>query len=277
MRKVLTIAGSDSGGGAGIQADLKTFSARGVYGMSAITALTAQNTIGVQDIYDINPKFIGKQIDSVMTDIGADAWKTGMLANAEIIHVVADRARKYKVELLVVDPVMIAKGGNQLLKLDAIDALISELAPLSYVITPNHHEAQLLAKIDIKNLNDAREAAKRIYNMGAKHIVIKGGHLPGVTEVIDLLYDGEIFTEFAAPRINTKNTHGTGCTFASAIAAELAKGNVIKKAVHIAKAYLTSAIQKADYLSIGKGYGPTNHSQGLEVKVDLDLVNVREF
>lgn len=277
MRKVLTIAGSDSGGGAGIQADLKTFSARGVYGMSAITALTAQNTIGVQDIYEIDPKFIGKQIDSVMTDIGADAWKTGMLANAEIINIVANRAQKYNVDLLIIDPVMIAKGGNPLLKLDAIDVLISELVPIAYVITPNHHEAQLLANMDIKNLKDAREAAKRIYNMGAKHIVIKGGHLPGITEAIDLLYDGEIFTEFTAARINTKNTHGTGCTFASAIAAELAKGNIIKKAVHIAKAYLTSAIQKADYLNIGKGYGPTYHSQGLEVKVDLDLVKVREF
>jgi len=275
MKKVLTIAGSDSGGGAGIQADLKTFSALGVFGMSAITALTAQNTIGVQGVYEIDPSFIGKQIDSVMSDIGADSWKTGMLVNAEIIQVVADRARNYNVELLVIDPVMIAKSGDPLLKTVAIEALITELIPLAYVITPNHHEAQALTKLKIENLTDAREAAQEIHDQGAQNVVIKGGHLPGVRNAIDLLYDGSNFTEFHAHRINTKNTHGTGCTFASALAAELAKGNDIKSAVHTAKAYLTAAIQKADGLRIGKGHGPTNHSQGNFVEVDLSLVKVK--
>ena len=275
MKKVLTIAGSDSSGGAGIQADLKTFSARGVYGMSAITALTAQNTMGVQRVYEIAPSFVGDQIDSVMLDIGVDAWKIGMLANTEIIRIVADRARKYNIKLLVIDPVMIAKSGDFLLKPAATEALISKLIPLAYVITPNHHEAQVLTNISIKNLTDARKAAKEIHKQGAQNVVIKGGHLPDIQNAIDLLYDGTNFTEFHAPRINTKNTHGTGCTFASAIAAELAKGNDIKSAVHIAKAYLTAAIQKADSMRIGKGNGPTNHSQGNFVEVDLSLVKVK--
>ncbi|MFW9825706.1 MAG: bifunctional hydroxymethylpyrimidine kinase/phosphomethylpyrimidine kinase [Candidatus Thorarchaeota archaeon] len=275
MKKVLSIAGSDSGGGAGIQADLKTFSARGVYGMSAITALTAQNTIGVQGIYEIDPDFVGKQIDSVMLDIGADAWKTGMLANAKIIQIVADRACKYGIELLVIDPVMVAKSGDYLLKSEAIKTLISELIPLAYVVTPNHHEAQELADLDIKNLTDARKAAEKIHDQGAQNVVIKGGHLADSQNAIDLLYDGRDFIEFHTPRINTKNTHGTGCTFASVIAAELAKEDDIKSAVHIAKAYLTAAIQKAIDLDIGKGHGPTNHSQGSLVDVDLSLVKVK--
>ncbi|MHA2400032.1 MAG: bifunctional hydroxymethylpyrimidine kinase/phosphomethylpyrimidine kinase [Promethearchaeota archaeon] len=276
MKKVLTIAGSDSGGGAGIQADLKTFSARGVFGMSAITALTAQNTLGVQDIFEIDPQFVGVQIDSVMSDIGTDAWKTGMLANAEIIEVVADRARKYRVERLVLDPVMVAKGGDTLLKTEANDALISELVPLAHIITPNHHEAQVISGISIKSVADVRKASELIYNMGVKNVVIKGGHLPDKNKAIDTLYDGKRFVEFHAPRIDTRNTHGTGCTFASAIAAELAKGTNIKKAVHIAKAYLTAAIQKADNLHVGNGHGPTNHSQGIVVDVDLDTVEVKD-
>ncbi len=275
MKKVLTIAGSDSGGGAGIQADLKTFSALGVFGMSAITALTAQNTIGVQGIYEIDSNFVGKQIDSIMSDIGADTWKTGMLVNTEIIRIVADRARKYNIELLVIDPVMVAKSGDLLLTPAAIEALISELLPLAYVITPNHHEAQALTNKSIKNLAGAREAAKEIHNQGAQNVVIKGGHLPDIRNAIDLLYDGSNFIEFHAPRINTKNTHGTGCTFASAIAAELAKGFEIKQAVHTAKSFITAAIQKADDLRIGKGHGPTNHSQGNVVEVDLSLVKIK--
>jgi hydroxymethylpyrimidine/phosphomethylpyrimidine kinase len=276
MKKVLTIAGSDSGGGAGIQADLKTFCALGVFGMSAITALTAQNTMGVQGIYEIDPDFVGKQIDSVMSDIGADAWKTGMLSNAEIIQIVADRARKYNVELLVIDPVMIAKGGDLLLNPEANNTFISELISLAYVVTPNHHEAQAIADIKINSLIDARKAAIKIHEIGPKNVVIKGGHFPDPEYAIDLLYDGNKFIEYYAPRIETKNTHGTGCTFASAIAAELAKGIIIKKAVLIAKAYLTKAIQKADSLNIGTGYGPTDHSQGFNVEVDLDLIRVKE-
>ncbi|MFX1312771.1 MAG: bifunctional hydroxymethylpyrimidine kinase/phosphomethylpyrimidine kinase [Promethearchaeota archaeon] len=275
MKRVLTIAGSDSGGGAGIQADLKTFSARGVYGMSVITALTAQNTLGVQEVLEISPKFIASQIDSVMTDIGADAWKTGMLANEEIIRIIADRARKYTIEFLVVDPVMIAKSGDTLLKPESREALISELIPLAFVITPNHHEAQVLSGMEIKSLEDARKAAIVIHDEGTQNVIIKGGHLPGIEKAIDILYDGKFFTEFHANRIETKNMHGTGCTFASAIAAELAKGCEIKKAVHIAKAYLTAAIQSAVDLNIGHGYGPTNHFQDFTVNVNLDLIKVK--
>ncbi|UCC21096.1 MAG: bifunctional hydroxymethylpyrimidine kinase/phosphomethylpyrimidine kinase [Promethearchaeota archaeon] len=277
MKKVLTIAGSDSGGGAGIQADLKTFSALGVYGMSAITALTAQNTVGVQDIFDVAPEFVAKQIDSVMIDIGADAWKTGMLSNEEIIRIVADRASHYKVQFLIVDPVMVAKSGDPLLRNEAKSTLISKLVPLAYIITPNLHEAQVLTGIEITNLDEVQKSAIKIFEMGAKNIVVKGGHLQDTNESIDILYDGKKFIEFRSPRIKTKNTHGTGCTFASAIAAEIAKGNSIKNAVHIAKAYLTDAIQRADDLHIGKGHGPTDHSQGSEIKANLDIVRVKEL
>ncbi|MFX0022241.1 MAG: bifunctional hydroxymethylpyrimidine kinase/phosphomethylpyrimidine kinase [Candidatus Hermodarchaeota archaeon] len=277
MKKVLTIAGSDSGGGAGIQADLKTFSALGVFGMSAITALTAQNTIGVQGIFEIDPEFVGKQIDSVMNDMGADAWKTGMLSNAEIIEVVADRASYYNIGLLIVDPVMVAKSGDSLLNSKANSTLISKLIPIAHVITPNLHETQILTEMEISNINEVQESAVKIFSMGAKNVVIKGGHLHDVNESIDILYDGKKFIEFRSPRIKTNNTHGTGCTFASAIAAELAKGKDVKNAVHIAKAYLTNAIQKADDLLIGKGHGPTDHLQGNEIKPNLDIVSVREI
>ncbi len=276
MKKVLTIAGSDSSGGAGIQADLKTFSARGVYGMSAITALTAQNTMGVQGILEINKDFVGKQIDSIMSDIGADAWKTGMLANSEIIEVVAERARKYNVELLIIDPVMIAKSGDPLLRDGAKNTLIKKLIPLAYVITPNRHEAQELARLEITNLHEAKDAAIKIFEMGVKNVVIKGGHLSEEGDAIDLLYNGEIFIEFHAKRINTQNTHGTGCTYASAIAAELAKEKSLIEAIHIAKAYLTAAIEKADELQIGKGYGPTNHFQGTMVDVNKNLIKIKK-
>lgn len=276
MKKVLTIAGSDSGGGAGIQADLKTFSARGVFGMSVITALTAQNTMGVQEILDIEPEFVGKQIDSVMIDIGADAWKTGMLSNAEIIEVVANRAEKYKVNLLVVDPVMVAKSGDFLLKRDAKNSLITKLLPLSYVITPNIHETKVLTGLKLESYNEVKYAAIKIYEMGAKNILIKGGHMSFIDDAIDLLYDGKNFTEFRAKRIKTKNTHGTGCTYASAIASELAKDNDLAKSIHIAKAYVTAAIKKSDQIHVGKGHGPVDHFQGRSVEVDLSLVDINE-
>ena len=276
MKKVLTIAGSDSGGGAGIQADLKTFSARGVFGMSVITALTAQNTREVQGILDIEPEFVGKQIDSVMTDIGADAWKTGMLSNAKIIEVVANRAKKYKVNLLVVDPVMVAKSGDFLLKEDAKNNLITKLLPLSYIITPNIHETKVLTGLKLESYNEVKSAAIKIYELGAKNVLIKGGHMSFIDDAIDLLYDGKNFTEFRAKRIKTKNTHGTGCTFASAIASELAKDNDLVKSVHIAKAYLTAAIKKSDQLHVGKGHGPVDHFQGSRVEVDLSLVDINE-
>jgi hydroxymethylpyrimidine/phosphomethylpyrimidine kinase len=266
MFRVLTIAGSDSGGGAGIQADLKAFAARGVYGMSAITALTAQNTTGVQGVFDIPPEFIALQIDSVMSDIGADAWKTGMLSNSDVIRVVAERARHYGIERLVVDPVMVAKGGDALLRPEARDALIEELLPLAYVVTPNHHEAQVLTGLEIHDVDDMRQAAGAIYRMGARHVVVKGGHLPESEAAIDVLYDGTSFATFAAARIDTPNTHGTGCTYASSIAAELAKGHPVREAVRIAKAYLTAAIEAAVDMGVGHGHGPLNHFLGRVVE-----------
>lgn len=267
MKKVLTIAGSDPGGGAGIQADLKTFAARGVYGMSVLTALTAQNTTGVQGVFDIPADFVGKQIDSVMSDIGADAWKTGMLSNVDIIAVVADRARRYQVTRLVIDPVMVAKGGDPLLHPTARDALIEELVPLAYVITPNHHEAQVLTGMEIRTVDDARKAAAAIYQMGAANVVVKGGHLPEANDAVDVLYDGQQYLEFRAPRLATQNTHGTGCTFASAIAAEIALEQPVEQAVRNAKAYLTAALHAADELHVGHGHGPLNHSLGQRVEL----------
>ena len=203
-----------------------------------------------------------------MSDIGADAWKTGMLSNAEIIGVVADRARHYGVELLVVDPVMVAKGGDPLLRPEARDALIQELVPLAYVITPNHHEAQVLTGLEIRTVADMREAAVAIHELGARHVVVKGGHLPEAEDAIDVLYDGQEFREFPAPRIDTPNTHGTGCTYASAIAAELAKGHPVPEAVRIAKAYLTAALRAAVDLRIGHGHGPLNHFLGQTVRIE---------
>lgn len=265
MKKVLTIAGSDSSGGAGIQADLKTFAARGVYGMSALTAITAQNTLGVQGVFELPAEFVGQQIDSVMNDSAADAWKTGMLANADIIHVVAERARRYGVERLVVDPVMVAKSGDPLLQPAAQVALIQELLPLAYVVTPNHHEAQALTGLAIHTVEDMRRAAAAIRAFGARYVVVKGGHLPAASDAVDVLYDGQQFVEFRAPRVDTANTHGTGCTFASAIAAELAKGDTVIEAVRRAKAYLTAALQAAATLRIGKGHGPLDHLLGQTV------------
>jgi hydroxymethylpyrimidine/phosphomethylpyrimidine kinase len=268
MYKVLTIAGSDSGGGAGIQADLKSFAARGVYGMSAITALTAQNTRGVQGVYDVPPEFIRLQIDSVMSDMGADAWKTGMLSNADTIAVVAERARHYGVERLVVDPVMVAKGGDPLLQPEARDALIEQLLPLAHVVTPNHHEAQVLTGLEIHTLEEMCRAAEVIYAMGPRNVVVKGGHLPVDEAAIDVLYDGTAIETVEAPRVDTPNTHGTGCTYASSIAAELAKGRSIYDAVRIAKAYLTAAILAADEMGVGHGHGPLNHFLGREIEVE---------
>jgi hydroxymethylpyrimidine/phosphomethylpyrimidine kinase len=259
MNKVLTIAGSDSGGGAGIQADLKTFAARGVYGMSALTAITAQNTVGVQGVFELPADFVAAQIDSVMEDIGADAWKTGMLSNAEIIRVVAGRAQRYQIERLVVDPVMVAKGGDPLLRAEARDALVEELLPLAYVVTPNHHEAGVLTGFVVSTLEEMRRAAVAIHALGARYVVVKGGHLPASDAAIDVLYDGRDFEAFEAERVDTPNTHGTGCTFASAIAAELAKGLPVGDAVRAAKTYLTAAVRAAVDLGIGHGHGPLNH------------------
>jgi hydroxymethylpyrimidine/phosphomethylpyrimidine kinase len=256
MKRILTIAGSDSGGGAGIQADLKAITLLGGYGMSVLTALTAQNTLGVQAIYEVPVPFVEKQIDSVLSDIGADAIKTGMLANAEIVEVVAKKMKQYQVEKVVVDPVMVAKSGDSLLRKDAQEALIKRLIPLSMVVTPNLMEASVLTGLKVRSIEEMKKAAHRIYQLGSKHVVVKGGHLKG--KAIDLLYDGEKYEEIEGPRIETKNTHGTGCTFASAIATFLARGDTVSEAVKKAKIFITMAIQSS--LALGKGAGPTNPS-----------------
>jgi hydroxymethylpyrimidine kinase / phosphomethylpyrimidine kinase / thiamine-phosphate diphosphorylase len=256
MKRILTIAGSDSGGGAGIQADLKAITLLGGYGMSVITALTAQNTTGVQAIHEIPASFVEAQIDSVLSDIGVDAIKTGMLMNGEIVEVVSKKIRQYGVQKVVVDPVMVSKSGAPLLRKDAQDALIKKLIPLAWVVTPNLMEASALTGLKVNSLEGMKKATYRIYKLGAKHVVVKGGHLKGMA--IDLLYDGKKFVEMERPRIETKNTHGTGCTFASAIATFLARGDTVLEAARKAKTFITMAIQFS--LSLGKGYGPTNPS-----------------
>jgi hydroxymethylpyrimidine kinase / phosphomethylpyrimidine kinase / thiamine-phosphate diphosphorylase len=254
LKRILTIAGSDSSGGAGIQTDLKTITVLGGYGMSVITALTAQNTVGVQGIFEIPADFIEKQIDSVMTDIGVDAIKTGMLSSSDIVALVADKIKKYRVKMVVVDPVMVAKSGDSLLNKDAQDTLREKLLPLAYVVTPNLPEASVLAGLDVKDLHSMKEAARRIYGLGAKNVLIKGGHLRG--EIVDLLFDGKNFTEYTGKRIPTKNTHGTGCTLASAIATELAKGESMQGAIEHVRSFMHMAITYS--LPLGKGQGPTN-------------------
>jgi hydroxymethylpyrimidine/phosphomethylpyrimidine kinase len=226
--------------------------------MSVLTALTAQNTVGVQGVYEIPPGFVARQIDSIADDIGVDAVKTGMLSSAPIIAVVAERIRHHHLQPLVVDPVMVAKSGDPLLREDARDALIQRLLPLATVVTPNLPEASVLCGFEITNLDEMRRAAQAIYHLGPRNVVVKGGHLD-TTDAVDLLYDGESFREFRAPRIETQNTHGTGCTFGSAIAAELAKGHAVPEAVEIAKEYLTQVLRSSADLRIGHGHGPMNH------------------
>jgi hydroxymethylpyrimidine kinase/phosphomethylpyrimidine kinase len=256
MKRILTIAGSDSGGGAGIQADLKAITLLGGYGMSVLTALTAQNTVGVQGIHEIPSRFVERQMDSVLSDIGADAIKTGMLANKEIIEVVSKKIKQYKVKKVVVDPVMISKSGTHLLREDAQESLIKKLIPLAWVVTPNLMEASALTGFKVNSLEGMKRAAHLIYKLGAKHVVVKGGHLKGMP--VDLLYNGRNFDEMAGARIESKNTHGTGCIFASAIATLLARGDMVDEAVRKAKTFVTMAIQSG--LSLGKGTGPTNPS-----------------
>jgi hydroxymethylpyrimidine/phosphomethylpyrimidine kinase len=257
MKKALTIAGSDSGGGAGIQADLKTFQELEVFGMSALTAVTAQNTLGVQAVYPMTAEAVSKQIQSIGEDMGTDAVKTGMLFNAEIIKAVSEKIEYYNWQNVVVDPVMIAKGGASLLQLEAISALKKYLLPLAMVITPNIPEAEVLTGISIQTDEDKEEAAKYLYNLGVKHVVVKGGHDEDRDVSVDLLYDGNEFKTFTSKRIPTKNTHGTGCTFSAAITAELAKGLSVYEAVSKAKHFIQAAIE--DQLLIGEGHGPTNH------------------
>jgi hydroxymethylpyrimidine/phosphomethylpyrimidine kinase len=255
IRKALTIAGSDSGGGAGIQADLKTFAALGVYGTSAITAITAQNTVGVTNVLALSPKLVGAQIDAVIDDIGAHALKTGMLANAAIIEAVAKKIQQHRLKNLVVDPVMVATSGDLLIKKNAVATLRTRLIPLAAVVTPNIPEAEELTGMELRTSEHITEAARRIVGMGAKSVVIKGGHLKG--PAVDLFYDGKTFSMLLAPRIRTKSTHGTGCTFSAAIAAYLAKGETSASAVSRAKQYITRAI-RAGFV-VGAGHSPVHH------------------
>jgi hydroxymethylpyrimidine/phosphomethylpyrimidine kinase len=255
VSRALTIAGSDSGGGAGIQADLKTFTVLGVFGMSALTAVTAQNTLGVHGIYNLPLEAIEKQIDAVASDIGVDAVKTGMLSQVPIIETVARKIKENNIPNLVVDPVMVAKGGAALLENDSQQALIDHLLPLATVVTPNLPEAEVLTGMTIQTVEEMKEAAKRIHDFGAKYVVVKGGHLKG--DALDILFDGQTFQEFTTQRYETQHTHGTGCTFSAAITAELAKGRSVREAVEVAKEFITCAIR--DTLGLGQGHGPTNH------------------
>jgi hydroxymethylpyrimidine kinase/phosphomethylpyrimidine kinase len=255
MKRILTVAGSDSGGGAGIQADLKTITVLGGYGMSAITSLTAQNTVGVQGIHPVPIDFIELQMASVLSDYGADAAKTGMLVTPEIVLAVAASLKRYRVQRLVVDPVMVAKGGAVLLSEEARAALKEVLLPMAYVVTPNLSEASDLCGFPVKDLDTMKEAARKIRRMGCSFVLVKGGHLEG--DAVDMLFDGEGFQTYKAPRFNTPNTHGTGCTFSAAIATLLAQGFTVPEAVGEAKKFITRAIALG--LDLGAGHGPVNH------------------
>ncbi|MGI8551755.1 MAG: bifunctional hydroxymethylpyrimidine kinase/phosphomethylpyrimidine kinase [Dehalococcoidia bacterium] len=259
--RALTIAGSDSGGGAGIQADLKSFSAFGVYGMSALTAITAQNTLGVQAILELPLNLIEAQIDSVVEDIGVDATKTGMLSSAAIVEVVAAAVARHRIPNLVVDPVMVAKSGDTLLQEDAISALKTRLLPLATVLTPNLPEAEILTGRPVKSLDAMREAARSLHELGVRWVVVKGGHLDEEEDAIDLVYDGNAFTSLRSTRVATRNTHGTGCTFSAAITAGLARGRPVPEAIAGAKRYVSCAIEQS--LALGRGHGPTNHLVGV--------------
>lgn len=253
----LTIAGSDSGGGAGIQADLKTFAALGVYGMSAVTAITVQNTVGVRDALVLDAGLVAAQIDAVLEDIGCDAAKTGMLGTAEVVTAVAERLAAHAVADVVVDPVMVAKSGDRLLDEDARTAVIEHLLPVARIVTPNLPEAEALLGREIAP-REMAEAARELCALGARATVVKGGHA-GSEYSVDVLYDaltGEL-TRLSAPRLDTTNTHGTGCTFASAIAAFLARGWRLEAAVAWAKRFVTEAIRRG--LPLGAGHGPTDH------------------
>lgn len=260
MPVVMTIAGSDSGGGAGIQADLKAFAAHGVHGASAVTAITAQNTLGVTAVQEIDLEVISAQIDAVVTDLEPVAVKTGMLSSPDIVRLVADKARQYEWRTLVVDPVMVASSGVRLLKDEAIETYRSELLPLATVTTPNLPEATELSGIEISATSEAKEAARKIHDLGVDFVIVKGGHMELLDESgdsMDLLFDGADFTEFGLPWLDSTNNHGTGCTFASSITARLAKGESISDAFKGAKEFVWNAMRTAP--EIGQGNGPLNH------------------
>ncbi len=252
----LTIAGSDSGGGAGIQADLKTFHAFGVFGTSAITAITAQNTLGVRSVQRIEPHIVADQIRAVAEDLHPAAAKTGMLADAQIIEAVAGALRETKLARLVIDPVMVAKSGDRLLREDAVGALTTELLPLSEVITPNLPEAAILADRRVETVEDMKAAAQILIERGAKSVLLKGGHLSGHT-LVDIYFDGEEWYEWRDERLDTRHTHGTGCTLSAAICAGLALGRQRLQAVADARDYTRLAIETAP--GLGAGHGPLNH------------------
>jgi len=263
----MTIAGSDSGGGAGIQADLKTFAAHGVYGTSAITAVTAQNTQTVAGVSQLTPEAIGFQIDTVYDDIAIDAVKTGMLSTSPVIEVVARKLGEHRVDKIVVDPVMVSKSGDRLLQPEAVKSLRDQLLPRALLVTPNLPEAEALVGFPMEDESSIHAAARRIVEMGARAVVVKGGHATGDASV-DWLYDGRRFMSFTAPRLSVRNTHGTGCTFSAAITAQLALGVALEKAVEIAKAYLTRALEFG--VSIGRGHGPVDHFIGQKVWPESD-------
>lgn len=263
--RALTIAGSDSGGGAGIQADIKTFSALGCYGMSVLTALTAQNTRQVTAIHDLPPEFIRAQIDAVFTDIGVDAVKVGMLNRSDVIREVASALSQYRPEHIVVDPVMVAKSGDRLLQDEAVATLKEELLPLATLLTPNLPECEVLTGRPATSRNEMEQAGRKILNLGPKAVLVKGGHLatgdisPDCLVYRDEINSNEQVSWFEFPRIDTKNKHGTGCTLSSAIAAQLAKGELLDEAISNALAYLNGALRKAVDWKLGKGHGPVHH------------------
>jgi hydroxymethylpyrimidine kinase/phosphomethylpyrimidine kinase len=256
MPTALTIAGSDSGGGAGIQADLKTFAALEVYGTTAITAITAQNTERVTDVLPLPPRIVTAQIDAVASDIHIDAVKVGMLATADIIEAVADALGRWRLPHVVLDPVMVAKSGDRLLAENAITTLRERLLPLAGVVTPNRLEAEVLAGRPVATLEDAREAARAIAGVTSAAVIVKGGHFPG-PRLLNLVFDGTDFVEFVTPRVDARHTHGTGCTFASAVAAHLAHGRSLLDAVDRATQYVAGAVARG--LAVGRGCGPVDH------------------
>jgi hydroxymethylpyrimidine/phosphomethylpyrimidine kinase len=255
VKHVLTIAGSDSGGGAGIQADLKTFAALGVYGMSVITAVTAQNTQGVYQVAELEPGMVKAQIDAVFSDIRVDAVKIGMVSNADIIGQIAVSLREWRATNIVIDPVMVSKSRHRLLSPEAIEALKDELFPLAAIVTPNLPEAAELVGHEVVGEPGMEDAARKIHALGSGSVLVKGGHLEG--EAVDLLFDGTRVIRFSNPRLNNNNTHGTGCTLSSAIAAHIAQGCELEQAVAKAKEYLTGAIENG--FSVGQGVGPVHH------------------
>jgi hydroxymethylpyrimidine/phosphomethylpyrimidine kinase len=257
MKIGLTLAGSDSGGGAGIQADIKAMQANGVFATSVITAITAQNTVAVTAAYVLPLALIEAQIDAVLSDIRVDAAKTGMLASAQVIETVAQKVEQWRLSPLVVDPVMVSKSGYALLDPQAIETLKTRLLPLATLVTPNAHEARLLAQIPIKTLDDAHEAARRIHALGPQAVLVKGGHIEAQGQAVDVLFDGTGFQTYSEPYIDTPHTHGTGCTYSAAITANLAQGCSLHEAIQRAKHYLTQAIRYG--FALGAGHGPTHH------------------